>query len=298
MFFKPRLIAAPLIFILALGLSACASALISPNTPTPEIPTSTPAPPTPTPPPSVAIVNGEYITLVEFQAELARYKNAQQALGKTVSEEDANKIVLEDLIAQMLLAQGARENGFSMTESNLQSRVDALAAQIGGADKLSAWQSSHGYDDASFRLALTRAAEAAWMRDSITASVPLVADQVHLRQILTYNEADAQNVLSQLKNGAEFDKLAAMYDPITSGELGWSPRGYLLDAKLDEAVFNLAVGAYTDVIATDAGFHIVKVLERDAQHPLSPDALLTLQEQALSSWLNDRRAKSDIVLAP
>jgi peptidyl-prolyl cis-trans isomerase C len=297
MFFKSRSFLTQLILILTMGLSACASLFGTPNTPTPSIPTSTPAPPTATPPPSVATVNGEYITSVEFQAELARYKSAQTRLGIIVSDEEANKTVLEDMISQVMLAQAARDAGFEMTDADLQSRVDALASQIGGAEKLTQWQSTHGYDDASFHRALKRAAEAAWMRDKIIADVPTVMEQIHVRQILTYNEADANSALQQLKDGADFDELAATYDPVTLGELGWVPRGYLLNAKADEAVFALQAGSYSEVVTTDAGFHIFKALER-GDHPLSPDALLTVQEQALQNWVTEHRAKSEIILAP
>lgn len=292
---KPRFLT-QLTLMLVLGLSACASFLTS-STPTPSIPTATPPPPTATPPPSVATVNGEYITSVEFQAELSRYKSAQTTLGITVSEQEANKIVLEDLIAQFLLSQAARDENFNLTEADLKSRVDALADQIGGADALSAWQSAHGYDDASFRIALKRSAEAAWMRDKIIADVPSIVEQIHVRQILTYNEADARAALEQLNAGADFDELAGLYDPNTFGELGWLPRGYLLDAKADEAVFALQAGGYSDVIATEAGFHIFKALER-GDHSLSPDALLTVQELTVKNWLAEQRAKSEIVLAP
>jgi parvulin-like peptidyl-prolyl isomerase len=79
--------------------------------------------------------------------------------------------------------------------------------------------------------------------------------------------------------------------------LGWVPRGYLLDAKADEAVFALQAGAYSDVIVTDAGFHIFKALER-GDHLLTPDALLTVQELALKNWVAEQRAKSEIVLVP
>jgi len=285
-----------LILILVLGLSACASFGLS-GTPTPQPPTATPIPPTATPPPSVATVDGEYITIPEFQAELARYKSAQTALGKTVSEADANKAVLEDMIAQFLLSQAARKANFNLTESDLKSRLDALAASIGGAQALSAWQSAHGYDDASFKVALKRSAEAAWMRDKIIADVPTSVEQIHLRQILTYNENDARAALEKLKAGTDFDELAAQYDPITSGELGWAPRGYLLDAKVDDAVFALQAGAYSDVIATDAGFHIFKVIERGVR-PLSPDALLAVKDLALKNWVTEQRAKSKIVLVP
>jgi len=295
MFSKPRFLI-KLILILVLGLSACASFAPS-STPTPQLPTATPVPPTATPPPSVATVDGEYVTAVEFQAELARYKSAQTVLGITAADEDANKVVLEDLIAQFLLAQAAREANFNLTEPDLQLRLDALAESVGGAEALSAWQSAHGYDDASFKIALKRSAEAAWMRDKIIADVPTTVEQTHVRQILTYNEEDARAALEQLQAGADFDVLAAQYDPNASGELGWVPRGYLLDAKADEAVFALQVGAYSEVIATDAGFHIFKAVER-GDHPLTPDALLTVQELALKNWVAEQRAKSEIVLVP
>lgn len=295
MFSKPRFLT-QLILILVFGLSACASFGTS-SAPTLELPAFTPEPATATPPPSAAIVNGEYITLAEFQAELERYKAAQSALGNSVSDEEANKVVLEDMIAQVLLSNAAREANFNLTEAGLQSRIEALASEIGGAGALSAWQSAHGYDDASFRAALKRSVEAAWMRDKIIADVPATVEQIHARQILTYNEADARAALEQLNAGADFDELAALYDPITLGELGWLPRGYLLDASADEAVFALQADEYSEVVATNAGFHIFKALER-GDHPLSPDALLTLQELALRNWLAEKRTSSDIVLAP
>ncbi len=296
MFTKPHPILIQFTLILILGLSACA-AFGDPVTPTPALPTSTPVPSTATPPPSVAMVNGEYITLADFQSELARYKLAQTSLGVTISEEEANKVVLEDMIAQVLLAQAARESNFTLTESDLKLRIDSLAESIGGAEALSAWKSAHGYDDASFQIVLRRSVEAAWMRDKIIADVPTSVEQIHLRQILTYNEGDARAALEQLNGGADFDELAALYDTITFGELGWVPRGYLLDARADEAVFALQAGAYTDVIATDAGFHIFKAVERGG-HPLSPDALLAVQELALRNWVAEQRAVSQIVLVP
>lgn len=285
-----------LTLLLALGVTACAS-FGTPSTPTPSIPTATPLPPSPTPPPSVVTINGEYITSAEFEAELARYNAAQTALGKTVSEEVARQVVLDDLIARVLLSQAAAEANFEVTESDLQSRIDALVSQLGSADALSQWQAAHGYDDASFRIALKRSVEAAWMRDKIIADVPVEMEQIHLRQILTYNEADAQSALQQLTAGADFDELAALYDPVTRGELGWVPQGYLLDAGADEAVFSLQAGEISGIVPTQAGFHIFKAVER-GEYPLSPDALLILQELALQRWLADRLAESDVILTP
>ncbi len=295
---SPRTILIQLTLILALGLSACGSLFGTRATPTPIGPTSTPVPPTATPEPMAVTVNGEGVTVTEFKAELERYKSAQSALGKTVSDTDASKAVIEDLIAQVLLAQGAKAAGFDLSESALQSRVDALVTQLGGADKLSAWESGHGYTDAAFRVALKRSAEAAWMRDKIVNAVPTTADQVHAQQILFLNADDANSALAQLKGGADFNELALQYDPATHGDLGWFPKGYLLSSKIEDAAFSLQVGQFSDVIQTDVGFHIIKVLERDPQHPLSPDAYLSQQEQALKDWVAQQRTKASVVMAP
>ncbi len=287
-----------LFLILAICLSGCASFPRTPATATPALPTPTQVPPTPTPPPLAAIVNGEWITEMEFLAEVDRYRAARQSLGSEASMDDAAKIVLDDLIAQVLLAQVARADGFEITEADLKSRLDALTSAAGGMDALAAWQSEHGYTEESFQSALKRSAEAAWMRDKIIAAVPGTAEQVHAQQILLYNEEAARKVADQLKAGANFADLAALYDPNTGGELGWFPRGYLLEPALEEAAFRLEPGQYSDVIATGVGYHILLVLERDSQRQLSPDAYLVMQEKALQDWLAQKRVDSEIVLAP
>lgn len=284
-----------LTLFLTLGLAACAS----PSTPQPVssslAPTFTPAPPTPTLEPMALTVNGEGIPLAEFQAEVQRYLQAQAALGKTVDPQTAAQTVAEDFIAQLLLAQAARANGFSLDQAALQARLQALAAQVGGAEALSAWQQAHGYSDQSFRSALKRAAEAAWMRDKITTSISSTAEQVHVQQILLYNRETAQNFLMQLNGGADFDQLALRADPLTRGDLGWVPRGYLLDPQIEEAAFRLEVGQFSDVIETQAGFHIIKVLARDPNRPLSPDAYLALQERTLKRWVEEQRQFATVV---
>jgi peptidyl-prolyl cis-trans isomerase C len=244
------------------------------------------------------MVNGDGIPVAEFDNEVSRYTAAQQALGKTIVSMDATKAVIDDLTSQLLLAQGARAAGFTLDDAALQARLDSLASQIGGSANLSKWQSDHGYSDPTFRSALRRQAEAAWMRDKIVAAVPSTAEQVHVQQILLYNQDTAQSFLQQLNGGADFDELASKADPVTRGDLGWVPRGYLLDPKIEEAAFSLAVGGHSDVITTDVGYHIVKVLEKDPNRALSPDAYLALQELALKNWIEQQRQQSNIVLAP
>jgi peptidyl-prolyl cis-trans isomerase C len=279
---------------IALGLTACASFFKPEPTLTPQ-PTFTPEPPTATPEPMALTVNGEGITVDDFNAQVQRYLTSQGGLGRTVSAEAAASTVKEDLTAQLLLAQAARADGFTLDEAGLQTRLESLATQVGGTDALSTWESAHGYTDQAFRSELKRAAESAWMRDKIVAALPSTAEQVHVQQILLYNQDTAQSFLIQLNGGADFDDLASQADPVTRGDLGWVPRGYLLEPKLEEAAFGLEVGGHSDVIATDVGFHIVRILARDPQRPLSPDAYLALQELALKNWLEEQRQQATII---
>jgi peptidyl-prolyl cis-trans isomerase C len=281
---------------IALGLSACASFFKPEPTPTPTA-TFTPEPPTATPIPMALTVNGEGIPVVDFNADVQRYLTSQGSLGKTVSAEDASNAVKDDLTAQMLLAQAARADGFTLDDASLQARLDSLISQVGGVDALSTWESAHGYTDDAFRSELKRAAESAWMRDKIIAAMPSTAEQVHVQQILLYNQDKAQTFLIQLNGGADFDELASQADPLTRGDLGWVPRGYLLEPKIEEAAFGLEVGQHSDVITTDVGFHIIRILSRDPQRPLSPDAYLALQELALKNWIEEQRKQANIIFS-
>jgi len=288
----PKHILAPILFFFTLALAACGLDLGPAPTPTP-IPT-----PTETPVPLAVSVNGEDISAAEFEAELARYQQAQASLGNTVSLETATQAVLNDMIDTLLLEQGAAAYGLDVDDATVQSRIDTLAAQVGGPDALAAWESAHGYTDADFRSALRRQIAAAWMRDQIAASVSSTAEQVHVKQILLYNAGEAQQALGFLQAGWNFDDLAAQYDPVTKGELGWFPRGYLPAPAIEDAAYALQPGQYSAIVQDEAGYHILYVVERDPARLLSPDALLTLQERAVQSWLTQRRNESTILFAP
>ena len=243
-------------------------------------------------------VNGEGIPLDEFNAELARYQASQVALGIHQSDQQAAGPVIDEFISELLLAQGAKETGFSMDAAALQARIDALAAQVGGADKLSAWEQAHGYSDESFRVTLKREAAAAWMRDKIAGGISTSAEQVHVRQILLYNQDSAQKYMDQLRAGADFDQLASAVDPITHGDIGWFARGYLAEKPVEDAAFALEPGNFSAIIQDSVGFHIIKLIERQAARPLTPDEILTLQNRAVEDWVANRRKQSSVVLAP
>jgi len=253
-------------------------------------PSPTSPEPTPTPEALIASVNGLPITLKEYEAELAMYEAAAE---RTPTQEDKQR-VLDDLINQAILADSAAQTGLAVDKTALEERLEQVAENIGGPGKLAEWMQAYSFDEDSFRRALERSINAARMRDEITARVPDTAEQAHVRQVLFTDQAEAENALVGLEAGNIFDNLANEYDPITQGDLGWFPRGYVADAQLEEYAFNLEIGQYSPVFETPAGFHIIVVLERDPQRPLESEARLMLQIAELEKWMQEQRKQGDI----
>lgn len=291
-----RIIRRPIfwLLIMVLLLSGCSSE----TTPTVSEPppvsqptlTSTPAQPTPTPVPAAAVVNRERIPLAWYENEVARYLAAMEAAGQAVEDEGlVRERVLDDVINQVLLAQGAQTNGAAIDDAEIQAEIEQLASEV----DLDAWMAEWGYSDEDLRLSLKLQKMAAYQRELIAGTVPEIVEQANLQQVFAYTEEGAGRALVSLNSGVPFEEVALTYDPVAGGVLGWVPRGYLLIPAVEDAAFSLPVGSYSDIIESEIGYHIVKVLERE-ERQLTTDARLTLQRQALHDWIEERRENSTI----
>ena len=104
-----------------------------------------------------------------------------------------------------------------------------------------------------------------------------IPERVHVRHILLKTtdkqpaqvatlEAKAQDLLKQIKAGANFEDLAHKNseDPGSAakgGDLGWIVRDQTVKA-FENAAFSLKPGELSGVIKTEYGFHIIQVLEK------------------------------------
>jgi peptidyl-prolyl cis-trans isomerase D len=108
-----------------------------------------------------------------------------------------------------------------------------------------------------------------------------VPSRVHVEHILlmTVGKTDAEveeirqkaeDVLKQAKKGAKFEDLAKKYseDPGTKdkgGDLGWITQGQTVP-EFEKTAFGLDKGKLSDLVKTQYGFHIIKVLDKETAH--------------------------------
>ena len=108
-----------------------------------------------------------------------------------------------------------------------------------------------------------------------------VPNRVHVEHILlmTVGKTDAEvdeikkkaeDVLKQARSGAKFEDLAKKYteDPGTKdkgGDLGWLVQGQTV-LEFEKAAFSLPKGQISDLVRTQYGFHIIKVLDKETAH--------------------------------
>jgi len=223
----------------------------------------------------------------EFQEELARYK---AAVNRELTPED-HTIVINDLINMTLLAQAAASEGFQISDIELDSRIVSLDT---AEQPLIDWLATNGFTEESFKVYLKRSLEAAWMRDEIVNDVALEMEQIHAQQMLFYDLTAAEITMESLNEGKDFSQLASTHDPQTRGDLGWFPEGFLVIPDLDTILFALEVGETSDIIETEIGYHIIKVLDKDSNRTLDPAIRQLLKEGALDKWLERRWKLSTI----
>jgi peptidyl-prolyl cis-trans isomerase D len=120
-------------------------------------------------------------------------------------------------------------------------------------------------------------------------------EQVHALHILLKTEgkdeagvaavkAKAEDVLKQAKGGADFGELAKKYSEdegskVRGGDLNFFGKGQMVP-EFEQVAFTLPAGQISDLVKTQFGFHIIKVLEKKAAttQPLN-DVKASIAEQ-------------------
>ena len=284
----------------------------------------------------VGIVGNEIILKTEIEQHVQNYviQNRIDIRNNEKLVKDLMKQTLDQLIEQKILLTKAEEDTITVADEILDDRVDQrinyLINQVGSESEL---EKIFGSNMKKIRkdtrkvikeqllVEQTRAMKFQGMKISrrevqefynqYQDSLPSVPETVEIYHILkivkpsdesltaAYDKASA--LLEQIKNGADFEKLAQQYSDDKAsakkgGDLGLISRGDFV-TEFETAAFQLKDGEISDIVQTQFGFHIIQMIERRGEKVRTRHILIQVlptpeDEQRVINELNEIRTRA------
>lgn len=162
---------------------------------------------------------------------------------------------------------------------------------------LRSWKSA-GISEQQYRSWMEASLLLEKLREQMDAEVPTTADQVTLRYMSVDSEEWANDFVSRLDAGEDFEALADELEgeeQVTGydRELDWYPLsalGQTLGTNLAELAFSLAVGEHSQAVMDESGarYYVIEILGHE-ERDLGPYALQQAQEEAFQEWVEAQK---------
>lgn len=261
----------------------------------------------------VAVVNAEPITNQEVQTLSLRLQREAQAEGRPLEASEAKRLALDQLINDKAQIQQARDAGISIDEEALdQAEANVASSNQLTREALRQRLQQDGVALSTFReqlrsqLLITRVREREvegririsdlqveqFLQEQLKAQAASAPVALNLGMILIAVpeqsteaqikplEAQARDVARRARSGENFAELARTFSQAVDrgangGALGLRPADRYPEL-FAQAVAALPVGGVSEVLRSGAGFHVLKVLERQQ----APATLMVTQTRA------------------
>ncbi|NCC71919.1 MAG: peptidylprolyl isomerase [Sphingobacteriia bacterium] len=245
----------------------------------------------------VAVVGKEYILLSDIEQQYLQMR-MQESVQE--SEEYTKCLILENLLFEKLLLHQAELDSVVITQDQVNAELDRrmryFISQFGSQEKL---EQFYNKTVTEFKSDLSEVIEKQMMVENVQQtitehvdvspaevrkyfreiphdSIPLISSVVELAEIVkkpVISPEEKHQVRERLKkyrerviNGESFEALAVLYseDPGSArqgGDIGLRGRGELYP-EFETIAFQLDPGEVSDIVETEAGFHIIQGIER------------------------------------
>lgn len=275
----------------------------------------------------VARIDGDRITLGEFEAELSRYGDLLKAGKKESDREKIRKSLLDRMINDTTLELEADRLGIKVTQRALEEKIKEL---LGAYDEarlgIVLAEKNISFDTWKENLARRIKIESLIEREvysRVEASEDEIRkyydknfesfvwpERVRVRQIMARDETMAEQARKKLLKDDDFAKIAKEIsqspDAVDGGDLGFVSRGQL-PPELEAVVFELKKGEISEVVKSIYGFHIFKVLEVEKSRPMTYEEaserirkilIAPKREEAFKNWLSKLKERMSVTVYP
>lgn len=243
----------------------------------------------------IAVVNDEVITQNELRSRAAVVEQQLKQQGTQLPPRDVfEKHILERMIVDRTQIQFAKETGLVIDDAQLDQTLLRIAdGNRMGLAQFRASLEKDGVSWTKFREDVRSEIVIARLKEREVDSKIVVSEgeidnflenagamgseEFNLAHILlrvpeqarpeqlTRLQARAEEIIAQLRRGADFAQMAASYsdapDGLSGGMMGWRSLDRL-PTLFAEAVPKLKPGEVTEALRSPAGFHILKLLDR------------------------------------
>ena len=270
----------------------------------------------------IAQVNEEQIPVEEFDREFKELMLEPGREAKGTDLENLRRAYLDQVIERKILVQEGRRLGIKVSPEELNQAISEIKMDYSGEGfgetlglkgmTLEEWK---------VRLEEKLLAEkvirgASHFQDRIDKKEALryyedhrpvfqIGQKVRVRQIVVADGEEAIQILKRLKKGESFEKVAMRKslgpEKVQGGDLGYFSQGEK-PSEFD-CVFNMEVGAISEVVKSPYGYHIFKLEEKteprqipfeEAQSGILQELGRKRGEEKYEKWMKDLRGKAKV----
>ncbi|MBI2037844.1 MAG: peptidylprolyl isomerase [Candidatus Magasanikbacteria bacterium] len=205
----------------------------------------------------------------------------ERSPGADLTEDQMSDQVLWRLINNLLVEEAAKQYEVSVEEQDVNNLKDQMRAQFKDEAALEEeLMKRYGWSFADYEQKVIRP----FILQSKLAKK--MQEDPSVKESL---KAKAQEVLEEVKKGADFAALAKQYNGDstkgTGGDLGWFGKGRMVP-EFETAVFSLKKGeVYPTVVESIYGFHIIKLDDRKTESVKDENGKTQNEEQLRASHI-------------
>ncbi len=255
-------------------------------------------------PPIVAMVNGEAITLEEFNRMLAAISSGTSAEGEEPESTFFWDEALDQLIEKKVMLQEARSRGINVTDLEVEEAIRQMKGDYSD-EAFAKLLQDEGMSLERWKAELTENLLVDKFMATVTEGLTDVTDaqikayyeqhrkdyakksEVRARQIVVSTEPEANAVREQLLNGVDFASLAREKSISPDGENG-GDLGFFSEGEMPEdfaITFKLRLNEISPVVKSPYGYHIFRV---EAKRPPRTQTLREVRDSIQQALLSEQ----------
>jgi len=271
---------------------------------------------------AAAVVNGETVMEADLIKEIENYKQAMSSQGQPVQEDEMviKTQALDSLIVRTILLQEAKTQNIVATDDFVDTQISQLTQQYGGEEQFNSMLEQQGLTiDFVKEQVSTSYIINTLIEEKTQSDVTVKEDEIaqfysenpqyfeqpeqiqasHILIIVKEEATDADKVAAKTKikdiqkrvtNGLDFAEAAKTYSDGPSGpkggDLGFFGKGQMVPT-FEAAAYALAINEVSDIVETQFGYHLIKLVGRKEAGTVSIDEV----HDEISSFL--KQSKGD-----